>query len=226
MNIQGMLGLITARSGSQRLRDKNVRKFGSSSLVEISIREALGTEHLDHIGFSTDSAAYLELANRSGLQECYLRPADLATAQATSADCVIHYVDWVQAQKPNSSFTHVVLMQPTNPFRTSAHIDKAVVQLRESGRQSLVSATPTAPGSGYILTVDGVRGRLEQRSRENPIPYVLDGALFITPIDMLRERNRFWDEDSELYVMHYPRYFDIDTEEDFVAADAIWRIGK
>ena len=51
--------------------------------------------------------------------------------------------------------------------------------------------------------------------------YVLDGSLFITPVDMLKSERRFWNEKSAAYINHYPRFFDIDSESDFMAADAL-----
>jgi CMP-N-acetylneuraminic acid synthetase len=51
---------------------------------------------------------------------------------------------------------------------------------------------------------------------------VLDGALFITPVEMVKDDGAFWNQDSALFKIDYPRFFDIDTQADFDTASALY----
>ena len=39
---------------------------------------------------------------------------------------------------------------------------------------------------------------------------MIDGAFYITPLDMIYNDGKFWNENSALYVTDYPRFFDIE----------------
>lgn len=201
------------------MANKNARPFAGTSLLEIAVREALRAQRISQVGLSTDSQEYLDIARRNGLNESYIRPLSLSGPDATSAACVIHYLDWME-ENVHEPVSHIVLLQPTNPFRTARHIDEAIATWIASGCASLVSATPAAPSANYIVTRQA-DGRLRRASADGGSHYVLDGSIYITPVEMICETGRFWNETSALYVTQYPRFFDIDTEADFATAVAV-----
>lgn len=215
------LGFIPARSGSQRLPDKNVLPFASASLIEVAVAGALSAKSIDRVGISTDSPDYIERVKKAGLNETYLRPAHLAQSDSTVADCVIHYLDFLEtAGEP--PVTHVVLLQPTSPFRTAGQIDAAISQFETSEKPSLVSVISVAPRPELIVWKNQKTGKLRQgNAQDTSSSYVLDGAIYISPVETLREQGKFWNEDSALYVTNGPRYFDIDTDIDFRTAEAL-----
>lgn len=218
-----LLGFIPARGGSVRAPGKNVRNFADSSLLALAVTAAIGAKRLDRVGLSTDREDYAAKAAQAGLTESYRRPASLATATASGGDCVLDYLQWSdKAGFPPIS--HVVLLQPTSPFRTAGDIDGAVDLWRRSGRSSLASVTPAAHNPRFVVSRNRKTGKQVREGKdENRDFYVLDGGIFITPVEMIRDTGRFWDEDSELYIKNQPVFYDIDTEADFAAAEAILR---
>jgi CMP-N,N'-diacetyllegionaminic acid synthase len=215
------VALVTARSGSKRVPEKNVRPIGGETLLEIAIKAAMSARGVHETAISTDSEAYLALARAAGIDEAYIRPAELSEDHVSSIATVLHYLDWRDDHnKPHAS--HIVLLQPTSPFRRANHIDEALEKMTANNRQSLVSLTPATPGSRYIVhrRQEPPSGDLKIEEGGDDI-YVLDGSLFITPVDMLKSERRFWNEKSAAYINHYPRFFDIDSESDFMAADAL-----
>ncbi len=213
-----LLGLILARAGSKRVPDKNARPLAGSSLIERAVACARAARSLDIIGFSSDSERYRALAHSAGLDEAYVRPTELAGDDASSAAAALDYVAW-REHADRRAITHVVLLQPTSPLRSAVHVDAAIDTWRASGRASLVSAIAVAPKSDLIIYM--VDGKIRRHPADAAPTYVLDGAIYIAPVDQLRTTGCFWNEDSALYVMHPPRPWDIDTEEDFAAAAAL-----
>ena len=216
-----LLGLVPARAGSKRVPDKNIRSFGGRSLLDLAIRAGLDADSIDELALSTDNPDYVALAAAVGHCETYRRPLEVSGDDATSIDTVIDYLSW-RDHRGMTRPSHLILLQPTSPFRTAEMIDKAVAAWRRSGKHSLISATPAAPDSSYLLHrhINDCGGALEIESGPRET-YVLDGSLFITPYDMLLQEARFWDEHSEVFVNHYPRPFDIDSETDFRAAETL-----
>ena len=57
-----ILGIIPARAGSKRVKDKNVRPFAGKTLTNIAIEQALEAKYLDRIIVSSDSHKVLSIA--------------------------------------------------------------------------------------------------------------------------------------------------------------------
>ena len=215
-----LLGFIPARSGSVRVPDKNLRPLAGKSLIERTIDTARTARSLDDIAFSSDSAAYIEHAQAQGLTVEYQRPAAFARPDTTTAACVTDYLHWLEDQDAQS-FPHIVLLQPTSPFRPAADIDAAIDLWRQSGRESLTSVRPAASEPRFLIFRDNTSERLTRHDDSERSAFVLDGAIFITPIAMIVNKGQFWDEESALFINAYPSPYDIDTENDFAAAEAL-----
>lgn len=222
---QWLLGLIPARGGSVRVAGKNARRFAGTSLIALAVRAARAARTLDAIAFSSDDEGCIAAAKAEGLDVPYRRPAALAKAETPMTDVVVGYLDWLAANG-QSAPSHVVLLQPTSPFRTASDIDAAVHQWRVSGRSSLVSAIHAAPTGNYVVFRDGNGGLLSRvgdaKAKE---AFILDGAVFIAPVAMIREERRFWAEDAAVYATDFPRPYDIDTEADYRAAEMMFENG-
>jgi len=220
-----LLAFIPARSGSVRVPDKNARVIAGENLIERKIKAALSAGGLDAVAFSSDSDRYIELAHQTGLDERYKRPGYLAGDDAGAAEAVLDYLDWRQ-NKDGAVFTHVVILQPTNPFFTAPDITAAIIQWRESGKASLVSVTRAAARARFVVSVDRETGKTVREGKDGKREfYVLDGGIFISPVELIRDMGRFWDEASEFFIKDYPIFYDIDTEMDFAAAESLISAG-
>ncbi len=73
-----IVGLIPARAGSKRVRDKNIKKLGHHPLIAYTIAAALQSKVFSDVIVSTDSEAYAEIARYYGAEVPFLRPPELA----------------------------------------------------------------------------------------------------------------------------------------------------
>lgn len=74
-----VLGVITARSGSRRLKDKNILPLGTRPLIAWTIEAALAAKSLERVIVSTDSPKYAEIARGLGADVPFIRPAEIST---------------------------------------------------------------------------------------------------------------------------------------------------
>ena len=58
--------LIPARSGSKRLKNKNILKVNNKKLIYFTIEQALTVKDIDHVIVSTDSSNYAKIAKEYG----------------------------------------------------------------------------------------------------------------------------------------------------------------
>ena len=64
MNKNHILGIILARKGSKRIKNKNLKKIHGKSLTEITINFAKSLKFLTNIVLSTDDKKILNLAKK------------------------------------------------------------------------------------------------------------------------------------------------------------------
>lgn len=100
--------LIPVRSGSQRVKNKNIRPFAGSSLLEIKIKQMLRIPELDGVVVNSNSDEMLEIASRLGA-ETVKRDEYFA-----SSSVVMNEVYENMAQNINSDL--ILFADATNPL--------------------------------------------------------------------------------------------------------------
>ncbi len=116
------VALIPARSGSERLKNKNLRLLGGHPLMAYTIRAAIESGIFKDVILSTDSEYYAEIAHYYGAKTV-LRPQ--CNSSANSPD-----IEWVEftlgkLEEQGCNFDCVSILRPTSPFRQSGTIQRA-----------------------------------------------------------------------------------------------------
>ena len=119
-----ILGLVTARSGSKRLKNKNKLRINGRSLVERAIDGALSSKYVDRVVVSTDDEEIALKAKSRGADVPFYRPVELGGNRASSVSVVLHALE--ELERENETFEYIILLQPTSPLRTVTHIDDCI----------------------------------------------------------------------------------------------------
>ena len=82
------IAIITARSGSKGLKDKNILPFASLPLIAYSIIAALESKMFKEIMVSTDSNHYASIAEEFGASVPFLRSEEMSGDFVGSWDVV------------------------------------------------------------------------------------------------------------------------------------------
>lgn len=220
---RSVLGIIPARGGSKGLPDKNILALSGTPLINWTISTALSSRYLDRLILSTDSPGIAEVARAAGCDVPFMRPAHLASDEATTVDTVIH------ALQELNDFDICVVLQPTSPLRQTCDIDAAIEFMQKTGKESCVSVTKSdkSPHWMFHRTPDGglspvmPRKGLATRRQDLDEVFVLNGAVYVFTTEFIRESNKLFDEDSAAYVMPKERSVDIDDRIDFLIAETL-----
>ena len=78
------IAIITARSGSKGLKDKNIRLLAGKPLMAYSIDAALESGLFETVMVSTDSEEYARIARDCGAEVPFLRSEETASDRASS----------------------------------------------------------------------------------------------------------------------------------------------
>lgn len=218
-----VLGVIVARRNSRRLPGKNVKPLMGKPLVLWTIEQALTAKSLDRIVLSSDDERVFALARGIDGIEAQPRPESLARDETPSADVLRHVIEVIGEE--GQTFSHVALLQPTTPLRTSADIDATVAAVLETDARSSISVAPLGKPAAWLMSDRG-EGRLtpvfgpDDEDSEAAL-FVPNGAVFVIETGWLMAGNDFYAAPPAYHVMPAERSVDIDDAYDFVLAEAI-----
>lgn len=221
------VAVIPARGGSKGIPRKNVLDLGGRPLIAWTIDAALSSAVFDRILVSTDDHEIADVGRRYGAEVPFLRPAELATDEASSLSVVRHAVDWyVNTQRGQA--VAVMLLQPTSPFRTSSDI-RAAVCLASSAMEtdplnvvSVKQCTHDPRWSFWISEPNTLQplfatGRSPRRQDAGQI-YQPNGAIYVSSTSRILGGGSWYDDPVKAYVMPEDRSIDIDSLWDFEVA--------
>lgn len=118
-----IIALIPARSGSERLKNKNILKLNNKPLIYYSIRAAIRSKIFKKIFVSTDSKKYKKISERYGAEVNFLRPTKYARSNSPDYDWVNYTIS--KLKKMGFEYDFFFILRPTNPFRTHKTILRA-----------------------------------------------------------------------------------------------------
>lgn len=122
--------VLPARGGSKRFPRKNIAPLAGRPLIAHPIAAARQARTIDAVYVSTEDDEIAAVAQAWGASVPFPRPPELAGDQVTADAAVADMLRRLRDQQ-GLVIDIVVLIQPTSPFITAAHIDAAVTRLRE-----------------------------------------------------------------------------------------------
>src|SRR5688572_16813991 len=129
---KGVLIVIPARGGWKGLSRKNARQLADLPRLgwTAEVVRAAGLAAALCV-WSTDDPEIAAIGRSVGLGAPFLRPAELATDEATAESVAMHALDWVAAER-GALPPAVMWLQPTSPFRTPSSLRSAVSMSQDS----------------------------------------------------------------------------------------------
>jgi N-acylneuraminate cytidylyltransferase len=151
-----IVALIPARSGSKRLRGKNVRPLAGHPLIAYTITAAIESGIFDAVFVSTDSKRYAEVARYYGAEVPFLRPPEFSHERSPDIEFVAHALR--QLELADRRFDCFSILRPTSPFRQADTIRRAWKEfLAEDGVDSLRAVERCKQHPGKMWVVRGNR---------------------------------------------------------------------
>ena len=225
-----ILSLITARGGSKGIPGKNIVDLGGKPLIAWTIEASLKSSLVNRTIVSTDDEKIAEAARRFGAEVPFMRPDELSGDKTPHIPVIQHAVKWME-DNCNEIYDYILLLQPTDPFRSSEDIDAAIKIVEEKRPDALLSASEPENHPSLVkkLNQSGFmeyfipRDEKAYMCRQSlPAAFIDNGAIFLTKRDVLMERGLLHPAGSTMiYLMPEERSLDIDTPWDLYIARLI-----
>jgi CMP-N,N'-diacetyllegionaminic acid synthase len=232
--VPNAIALIPARSGSERVPDKNVRPLAGHPLLAYAIASARQAGIFDRIVCSTDSGKIAEVAQRYGADIPFLRPAKLATS--TSPD-----IEWIEhaLTELDEHYDLFAIVRATNPFRGPDVLQRGLEQLVATPEADSIRAVERVkqhPGKMWVLEGKTMRPILDQSQLDVawhagqyqalPEIYVQNSALEIAWTRVVSQTGTREGRVVAPYLTHGYEGFNIDDEDDWDRARRLLDAGE
>ena len=202
-------GLITARKGSVRLKNKNMPPIRGKPMAVIAVESSLECSFIDRTLISTDIEELAQMYSENNSVRVIKRPAELCGPDVSSADVIVHAVKETGMKYDDV----IVLLQPTSPLRSTEDIEQAYRIFINSGR-TVISAEKLKRENIAVVkdSIAYMEGNAEL--------CIVNGAVYIFTVGDFSENNH-------IPVCFMPYYMpdasgiDIDDENDYNCAKLI-----
>lgn len=227
------LYVIPARGGSKGLPGKNIRPLLGKPLIAWTIATALeaAKQRPGRVVVSTDDDAIAEVARQAGAEVPFLRPAHLATDEASSMDVVLHALD--HFERLGEAFDLLCMLEATSPQRSASDLVMAMDLLTTTdGAESVVGVCRSESGhpaflakkdeQQFISPMSGVDFVFKRRQEIDDV-FFFEGSLYMAYIGTLRERRSFYHQRTLGFEMPKWKSFEVDDITDFVIIEALMK---
>lgn len=230
---KAVLAIVPARGGSKGLPGKNIINLMGKPMLGWPIEAARNSQYIDKIIVSTDDQKIADVAAEQGAEVPFIRPADLATDDATTISVIEHALEYLKTR--GDEFDYVVLLEPTSPLTETSDINFALEKLLKNqdiadsivGVSKIESTHPAFDvyvdeyekiqpyiGSGFSSTL---------RRQELSDLYYCEGSLYISTIQSLLKQKGFYHERALAYKVPRWKAFEVDDLVDFYCVEAIMK---
>ena len=223
------LGLITARKGSKRVPDKNIKPLCGKPLLAYTIEAGLASSRLDRVIVSTEDEQIASIARQWGAEVPFRRPEELAADDARTIDVLVHALEWLelhQSYRPDA----LVLLQPTCPLRTGRHIDEAIGLYEAKDADCVVAVSEPEHHPYWMKTMDQdgqltpfmqVDSHRYHQKQALPQIWSSNSSIYVIRRASFLARRQIYGGRTYGYVVPRSEALDIDTPWDFHLASLI-----
>ncbi|WP_323011595.1 pseudaminic acid cytidylyltransferase [Castellaniella sp.] len=223
------VAIIPARGGSKRIPYKNIRDFCGKPMIAWSIDSAIRSGLFDHVVVSTEDLKIAEIARNYGADVPFMRPAELSDDFTTTRPIINHAIKQIESiyKKPD----YVCCLYATAPFATAQDLKDGFDMLVASDCEFVFTiAAFQAPVQRALKICQNGRVAMfnpefrTTRSQDLEAAYHDAGQFYWGKTDAFLDNLSAFSNHSVPLVLPSYRVQDIDTQEDWIRAEKMFKI--
>ncbi len=216
-----IIGMIPARLGSKRIKNKNIRLLNGKPLVEYIIKAAKESKLLDEIYLNSESNILEEIALNNNIK-FFKREEFYSSDESTNDDFALDFLNKVDCNI-------LIQLLPTSPFISGKTIDKFINKMVDENFKTLISVYDVKIESLYKnkgINFDPLKKTPPSQLLE-PIKAYACGIMgwekdsYIKNIQKYKAAYHGGDSKKGYFNISGIETVDIDNEEDFNLAELI-----
>lgn len=223
------IAIITARGGSKRIPQKNIKEFCGKPIIAYSILAAIKSGIFDEVMVSTDSNEIASIAIEYGAKVPFLRSDITSNDFATTEDVLLEVIE--KYEKKGRVFDMVCCIYPTAPFVTSDKLINAYQLLSKfQNANSLASVVQYGfpPQRAFIMRDEKIKYQypeyMSTRSQDLEPIYHDCGQFYFCKCSALKQYKNLITPDTIPFILPEEEVQDIDNPSDWVIAELKYSI--
>ena len=223
-----IIAIITARGGSKRIPQKNIKVFYGKPMLAYAIDAAKKADIFDEIMVSTDSFEIADIAKRFGACVPFMRSARTADDYATTYDVLEEVL--TEYKKDGKVFDYVCCIYPCVPFLSSSTLLNAYNHMIKTQANAIMPVCKyPAPIEWAMRIKDGVllpddASKLVIRSQDLKPAFFDVGMFYFCKTDVLLEKKTLVPPETQGYIIDEKECQDIDTPDDWGMAELKYKL--
>ena len=220
---------IPARSGSRRVKNKNLKILKNKPLIYYTLeiaKEIKKKIKSTDIIVSSDSKKIINYSNKIlKTHNNYKRPKKLSSDKSSTVSALVHLLDYLKLKKKYPEI--IITLQPTSPIRNIQYIHRALNILKKNKNiQSLVSVSRPMEAIKDVI-VKKKDYKFLSKSKISIKHYVINGNFYVNRTKNIINKKKFFDfsKQTQFYEIKKNYAIDIDEKLDFkLCENFIWNL--
>lgn len=129
--------LIPARSGSKRIKNKNIINFFGKPIIAYTIEAAIKSKLFDEVMVSTDSTKVAKIATKYGATIPFIRPKNISNDYSTDIQVINHFIRFTKQKKNKHNF--LCYLYPINPLLKISTLKKCFNLIKKEDCQRVMT---------------------------------------------------------------------------------------
>ena len=225
------LAIIPARGGSKRIPNKNIRDFCGQPMITHVLGAARASGLFSKVHVSTESESIRDVAAQFGFPPDFPRPAELADDHTPIMPVLRHAAQ--EYANRGVHFDEVWLLMACAPLIDGKDLSCAATLFQQAGSEQPLLAVSEYPApiewafsrgeNGALTPVQA--GMFAVRSQDLEKRYFDAGSFAVFPASRVLESQGAGSDSGFIgYVLSKGTAIDIDDEQDWQLAEAIYRV--
>jgi N-acylneuraminate cytidylyltransferase len=221
------IAIIPARGGSKRIPRKNIKDFCGKPMIAYAIEAAQKSGLFERVLVSTDDREIAEIAQRWGAEIPFQRPSELADDHTPTVPVISHAIR--ECEGLGWRIERVCCIYPCVPFIQVADLRSALNLLESCDAEYSFPVTefPSSIQRALKRSKDGKTSPFYPefeliRTQDLELAFYDAGQFYWGAKDAWLNSSRVHANGLGLVVPNW-RVVDIDTSEDWLRAELLWR---
>jgi CMP-N-acetylneuraminic acid synthetase len=210
--------VVATRKGSKRVKNKNIRKFGNSNLLEIKLKQIKRVFANQNIFLSSDCVKSLNIGKKYNVQTDF-RPKKLASDKVPMKKVYQYLASQVKSK-------YICYLHVTSPFLKDKTLHNAVKLFFKKKRNknlTLATVTKVKEYLWYKNKALNYNPNNHPRSQTLPEYLALNFAINIVERNYMRLNGRIVSNKYIPVILRFPENIDIDEKWQFNYASKIFK---
>ncbi len=226
-----VLAIIPARSGSKRIKNKNIKYFFGKPFIYYAISAAKKARIFDNIIVSTDTKKISNIAKKYGAEVPFLRSKKLSNDKADTISVVKNCI--LNLEKKKKFFKYTCCIYPANPFLKTKNIKKAFKIIKSEDKIEYVfTATKynhpiersfKLSNNGYCIKNSK---NLNQRTQDIKDSYHDGAQFYFSKTSNWKKKKKIFSKNSKPIILSEIECHDIDNPIDLRIAEIKFKLKK